>query len=378
VLADGSNVDVPHPPAAGWFPDPWGPAGRWRWWSGTAWTANTVDEPRKPRLPAWLSVPVIVAAVPMVPFLGIIAVLAPVAVVLGVVPALIVCPVLIWLDRVEPEPWPARIHAFLWGALVATGVALVINTLVGLVVGEAIAAVVSAPLVEEGFKAAAILYAVRRHEVDGIMDGVVYAGWVAIGFAVVEDMLFFADALDAGMLVEVFIARALLSPFAHPLFTAWIGIAIGWAVINRKPVLLTAVPGYAIAVFFHALWNGSLVNAENMGGELFLIVTVVLFFVLFVSVAITLYLLRKREERRFVESIPWLSARYGVPQAEAAVFGDFRRMLVTRRSLPKPARKRFDAVHAALARLSLLHQRPDGADHESEARLVDQLQQARR
>ena len=58
---------------------------------------------------------------------------------------------------------------------------------------------------------------------DGVSDGIVYAGWVALGFAVVEDFLYFTTVVEAGLWREVFIVRALLTPFAHPLFTAWIG-----------------------------------------------------------------------------------------------------------------------------------------------------------
>jgi protease PrsW len=50
-----------------------------------------------------------------------------------------------------------------------------------------------------------------------------------------------------------------LSPFAHPLFTAMIGIAVGIAVRRRHPfswVALTLV-GYLAAVLLHALWNAS-------------------------------------------------------------------------------------------------------------------------
>ncbi|HUG84712.1 MAG TPA: PrsW family glutamic-type intramembrane protease [Euzebya sp.] len=378
-MQHGDHQPVPSsgmPP--GWYPDPWGQPGQWRWWGGHSWTASvtTTDAQHKPRRPAWLSIPVIIAAVFMIPLLGITAVIAPLSAPLGLVPAAIVCPVMLWLDRIEPEPRAARVHALLWGALVATGVALVVNTLVGAALGEAFATVVSAPVVEEAMKAAAILWAVRRLEVDGVMDGVIYAGWAGIGFAVVEDMLYFATALEQGDLVIVFVIRALLSPFAHPLFTAWTGMAIGWAVRRRKPVLPAALGGYVIAVASHALWNGSLVNADRMGGGLFLLVTVIIFVTLFLSVAVVLYRLRRSEERRFLELVPWLSARYRLPDQEIAVFGTFRQMLRARRILRPEERRRFDDLHAALARLALLHDRLHGADPESEARLVDQLRRA--
>jgi RsiW-degrading membrane proteinase PrsW (M82 family) len=332
---------------------------------------------RKPRLPAWLSVPVVIAAVVMVPYLALVALTAPLAIPLGVVPAVIVLPVMRWLDRVEPEPRAARVHAVLWGALVATGVAIVINTLADLVLGEVFAVVVSAPVVEEALKAGAILWALRRQEIDGVMDGVIYAGWAGIGFAVVEDFIYFSAAVAEGDLLVVFIVRALLSPFAHPLFTAWTGMAVGWAVRSRRPVAPAAFAGYVLAVLTHMLWNGSLVSADSMGGGLFLLAAVTIFLSMFVAVATVLYRLRRREERRFLELVPWMSARYGFAAHEAAMFGNFRELTAARKRLPADGRQRFDAVHAALARLALLHDRNGGADHESEARLVDQLRRAR-
>ena len=52
----------------------------------------------------------------------------------------------------------------------------------------------SAPSGRRGRQGVGDLWAVRRRELDGMSDGIVYAGWVALGFAVVEDMTYFAVA----------------------------------------------------------------------------------------------------------------------------------------------------------------------------------------
>jgi RsiW-degrading membrane proteinase PrsW (M82 family) len=224
----------------------------------------TPQAARKPRLPAWLSVPVIIGAILSMFVIVQIATNVPVAIVLGLVPIAIVGPVLVWLDRVEPEPWSARVHAFLWGAFVATAVSGAVNEIVGAGFGFGASLVISAPVIEEIMKAIGIGYAVRRKELDGVMDGVVYAGWTALGFAVVENFLYFGLAEQEGQLLLVFVLRALLTPFAHPLFTAWTGIAIGRAVARGAPLFPSALGGLALAILCHAAWNG----AASYGAEI--------------------------------------------------------------------------------------------------------------
>ncbi len=122
------------------------------------------------------------------------------------------------------------------GATVSVIVAGTINSIVAVAVSEAAAAVVSAPVVEELMKGLGIYMALRRREIDGVSDGLVYAGWVGLGFAAVENVQYFLVASDDGTLAATFVVRGLLTPFAHPLFTAWIGLAIGLAVGRSRPV----------------------------------------------------------------------------------------------------------------------------------------------
>lgn len=354
----------------------------WRWWDGTSWTASVHGAvEKKPRLPNWLSIPVVMCSVPTVLFLLYLAFVAPVAIFLAGVPLLLVAPVLVWLDRVEPEPLAARLHAILWGATVAVTLAFVINTGVAFVAGEKLAAVVSAPVVEEAGKGLGILWAVRRKEVDGIMDGAVYAGWVALGFAMVEDVLYFAEAASSGLLVWVFIVRAVLTPFAHPLFTVWTGIAIGRSISKGGKAFPSVLWGYGLAVGLHAAWNGTITyggTLDEVESVLVVLSVVLLFIALLVGVGIALVKLRSLEKRRFVEHLPMLAARYGLTPGEVAVFGNFRSMLQIRSSLSKVQKKHFDGVHTALARLALLYSQPQPADPTTEQRLAIQLDQARR
>lgn len=380
---------VPAPSPPGWYPDPWRIA-QFRWWDGRAWTANiahghghvqapatAVGGARTPRLPAWLSPPILWGGLLTIPLVIFAIATDPAAFGLSLVPILIVAPALMWLDRVEPEPRSSRLHAFLWGATISIVVAGTINSIVAVSVSEAAAAVVSAPLVEESMKGLAVLYAVRRLEVDGVIDGLVYAGWAGLGFAVVENMEYFLVASEEGVLAQTFVARALLTPFAHPLFTAWIGLAVGLAVARGRRVFPSAIWGWMIAVALHAAWNGSIVAAIELDDDRIVLVAAGVFVLIFLSTVIMVVTVRRREQRRVVEAIPMLTMRYGLRPGEIELYNDWHEVLRARRQLPREQRRQFDEVHGALARLAALHARPGGIDRIDEERLVSQLEDAR-
>ncbi len=60
------------------------------------------------------------------------------------------------------------------------------------------ASVVAAPIVEEFSKGMGVvaIFVFARREFNGVVDGIVYAGIVAIGFAFVEDILYLARSYE--------------------------------------------------------------------------------------------------------------------------------------------------------------------------------------
>ena len=110
-------------------------------------------------------------------------------------------------------------------------------------------------------KGLAVLYVFRRRRehLDGVTDGIVYALFVGLGFAVVENIDYYVKAIEEGGaagLADVVGWRGLLTPFLHPFFTMFTGIALG-LVVSRRGAVRWIVPlaGYFVAVFMHALWN---------------------------------------------------------------------------------------------------------------------------
>lgn len=82
---------------------------------------------------------------------------AIVAAVVAFVPACFYILPLVWLDRYDPEPLWLLGLAFAWGALVAVIFSATINDLMGAFFGEAVQAVVSAPVFEEASKGVGLI-----------------------------------------------------------------------------------------------------------------------------------------------------------------------------------------------------------------------------
>jgi protease PrsW len=181
----------------------------------------------------------------------------------------------LWLDRYDPEPPGRLIFAFIWGAFIAVFVSAIANGFAASAFGETMAAIVSAPIVEEGAKGVCILIVALffREDFDSVVDGIVYAGVVALGFATVENIDYYGRSLSDGgvdRLIGTLVLRGVLSPYAHVLFTCMTGIGFGVARETHNAALKVAAPiiGYSIAVFLHALWNSL---ATFGGGEFFFI-----------------------------------------------------------------------------------------------------------
>lgn len=214
---------------------------------------------------------------------------AVMASVVAFIPAMFYLMPLVWLDRYDPEPAWLLALAFAWGALVAVIISFVVNTLLGSIFGPAFGAVVSAPVFEEGSKGVGLLIlllAFRRY-FDDILDGIVFAGVIALGFATVENVLYYGRGIASGGsdgLLVLFIVRGVFSPFAHVTFTALTGIGCGIARESHNTAVRILLPvlGYICAVLLHAIWNGAAVFGGTEGFILNYFFLQVPFFALFV------------------------------------------------------------------------------------------------
>lgn len=208
---------------------------------------------------------------------------------------------LLWLDRYDPEPPWLLAFAFAWGALVAVVVSFIVNTLIGGLFGQFAGAVISAPIFEEGSKGIGLVLLLffMRKEFDDILDGIIYAGTIALGFATVENVLYYGRGIAEGGsdgLIFLFIMRGILSPFAHVTFTAMTGIGCGIARESHNSLIKLALPvlGYICAVALHALWNGMAMLGGGAGFLIGYIILEVPFFLMFVG--FSFYVMRRQNK----------------------------------------------------------------------------------
>ena len=206
---------------------------------------------------------------------------AALATLIAFTPAFLYILPLMGLDRYDPEPFWLLAFAFAWGALVAVLVSLFVNSAFGIVVAigtgspglaSIMSAVISAPVVEEASKGVGLLVLLIffRRYFDDILDGVVYGGVIALGFATVENVMYYGEGLNRAYMefgltsqalmsfLLLFTLRGIMSPFAHVTFTAMTGIGCGISRESHNGFVKFIMPvlGYIAAVILHGIWNG--------------------------------------------------------------------------------------------------------------------------
>ncbi|HEX8843047.1 MAG TPA: PrsW family intramembrane metalloprotease [Pyrinomonadaceae bacterium] len=242
----------------------------------------------------------------------------------GTLPVPIYVLLILWIDRYESEPLWMLGMAFFWGATFAAFIAIVINSYVANSlpltydpVSENYypyyALVISAPITEEFSKGAVlfILFWWKKDEFDGIIDGIVYAGMVGLGFAMTENFKFYGEAamIGGGQLTSRFILRGAVSPFAHPLFTSMTGIGLGLAQQTHNKVVKSVMPlaGLLLAMLLHFIWNSSALS----GNAAFFIVYALVMLPIFVGAIISISFALKREGRILREHL-WHDCERGL------------------------------------------------------------------
>ena len=182
----------------------------------------------------------------------------------------IVLPVLFWAwyhyhkDRHLPEPISHLLIAFLLG-----GVAFWLGTLMyqalGLVglrydafllaetdrLGLLLYALLAIGPIEELAKMIPFLLFIRRFpEFDEPIDGIIYASFIALGFAAVENVVYF-QYLSSGEAI----ARGFVGPVVHIVFASIWGYYIGCACLSGRGLIGTTLAALAGTAILHGLYD---------------------------------------------------------------------------------------------------------------------------
>ena len=169
-------------------------------------------------------------------------------------------------ERYGREPYGRLLGVFAFGAVSAVIISIILEMiLVGnldkmerlyaLADENLLAAVVVAPIVEEGAKALGVVLVasyIQRAE-----DGLVYGVAAGLGFAATENLLYELSALETGGLIA-FLAlafvRSISSTLLHASATGVTGLGLGKAKVAGRPYM-AALPYYLVAVLMHAGFN---------------------------------------------------------------------------------------------------------------------------
>lgn len=195
-------------------------------------------------------------------------------------------------DKQQPEPLKWLLKAFVYGIIscfIGMALSLAISALAGIYwdmdthsgVSEAFAdAFLSAAIPEEFAKFLMLWLLLRKNPYyDELFDGIVYAVFVSMGFAGVENILYLVDGMADGSWISTGIVRALLSVPGHALFAILMGYYYSLYHFGVSRNVKTAIMILAAPVLAHGIFDGILFSIQI--NEIFSFVGVILFIIFF-------------------------------------------------------------------------------------------------
>ncbi|MCC7569942.1 PrsW family intramembrane metalloprotease [Candidatus Micrarchaeota archaeon] len=184
--------------------------------------------------------------------------------------------ILYYTDFHEREPPQFIISLFLWGiasALFSLIFSLILQSIFSVVLPfeiclMLIGSVGIAPLVEEIFKSLGVVLVILTPEVDNALDGALYGGTVGLGFAFIENWIYFTSQpiTDSASWIFLVLLRGMLSTLGHLVFTGTTGAVLAWLKFKYKYWWVFAFPLFIIGIVLHAIFNfiATLVEAVSL------------------------------------------------------------------------------------------------------------------
>lgn len=181
----------------------------------------------------------------------------PFLLILAIVPGLLICYLIFRADRYEKEPKWMMLACFILGALI-TYPTMKVEAFAATLGWEDstnfiklfIFSVVFVGLIEEAFKFLCLVFPYFRKEFNEPLDGIVYAVFIAMGFATVENLLY-ADRFG----IQTIALRGLTAVPAHAAFAVIMGYYVGLAKTSKTKKIPYLLMGLFIPTLVHGLYD---------------------------------------------------------------------------------------------------------------------------
>jgi len=209
---------------------------------------------------------------------------------ISIAPVFIILAYIYYRDKYEQEPLLLLVKGLAAGCLITIPtvyfeqlIQSMGSNLTGLNAAAWNAFVVAA-LVEEAFKFAAVYFLIWRNpNFNETFDGIVYAVFISLGFALVENLLYVFGS-DEG--IKIGMMRAFTAVPAHAMFGIMMGYRFGLAkfIPSRRNEFL--VMAFIVPFFFHGVYDFILMSEESI---------LILLFIPFVMYLLWRSVMRMRE-----------------------------------------------------------------------------------
>ncbi len=268
-----------------------------------------------------------------------------------------------WLDRYEREPIWLVFLTFCWGAFGGTmlggaftlSLSAISNLIFDPSTTNLLTAVVFAPSLEEITKALIFVFLIFSVHFDNETDGLIYGAATGLGFACVENLLYFSNTQSMEELATLVVLRTGLTALVHCVSSSLIGISLGFARARGSSAFMTLIfltVGYVLAVANHATWNGIATATGSLGAEgggiVFLTGILIVFGGALVMFMLTQFSLWR--EHKLIERVLKLEAKMGtLPDVHASIIPFWLKRRKSDWLDPKINKKRYVRLATKLA-----------------------------
>lgn len=203
---------------------------------------------------------------------------------LAFIPIFVIAVYIYKRDKYKKEPLKELLKAFAAG-MASAAVVILIHEILGLSgididTNVFLRAFVSAAVIEECVKFF-FFYKLfwNNPNFDERFDGIVYAVYVSLGFAFVENVLYIYQ--DVSQAVSIAHARAFFAVPAHTLFAIAMGYGAGMARFSRNRASLYLMSGLIWAIVLHGIYDFLLMYSSDLASvnETFSAFIVMLFYI---------------------------------------------------------------------------------------------------